>query len=90
MICDGEFLLTIRVPVKAEHEIQLEKLIGPHSIFLQEQPVLEDQKVIKSSVGDMGPKSAAQTNPVPGKLGQQTLSKTKMHGSFKLISLSTG
>ena len=32
IICEGEFLLTKRVPVKAEHQIQLDKLIGPNSI----------------------------------------------------------
>ena len=43
-----------------------------------------------SSLGDKGPKSAAQTNPNPEKSDQQTLAKTRMHGAFKLISLNTG
>ena len=43
-----------------------------------------------SSLGDKGPKSAAQTNPNPEKSDQQSLAKTKMHGAFKLISLYTG
>jgi len=47
-------------------------------------------RVINSSLGDMGPKSAAQVNPEPGKIGQQTLMKTKMHGAFKLIALASG
>ena len=49
-----------------------------------------DLKVVKSALGDQNPKSAAQINPTPGKEGQQTLTKTKMHGAFKLISLASG
>lgn len=90
VICEGEFLLTKRVAEKAEYQIQLDKLIGPNQISLQDYPDHKDLKVINSSLGDKGPKSASQANPIPGKSDQQVLSKTKMHGAFKLIALSTG
>lgn len=85
LIHSGEFLLTKRVPVKEEHSVQLDKLIGPNQSSLQEQVKPFDQKVVHSSLGDKGPKSAAQTNPNPEKSDQQTLAKTRMHGAFKLI-----
>ena len=48
------------------------------------------QPVFHSSLGDKGPKSAAQTNPNPEKSNQQTLAKTHYHGAFKLMSLQNG
>lgn len=33
-------------------------------------PNIDDMKVINSALGDLGPKSAAQVNPEPGKTGQ--------------------
>ena len=56
---------------------------------MQEQPNQKELKVVNSALGDLGPKSAAQVNPMPGK-NNQTLAKTKMHGAFKLLSLATG
>ena len=32
LIWQGEFLMSKRVPVKTEHEVQLEKLIGPNQL----------------------------------------------------------
>ena len=90
LVQSGEYLLTKRVPMKGEYQIQLEKLIGPTQASLQEHPRVDELKVVKSALGDQGPKSAAQANPTPGKLDQQTLTKTKMHGAFKLISLASG
>ena len=52
-----------RVPVKTEHSVQLDKLIGPNQAALQEVPKQEELKVVKSALGDLGPKSAAQVNP---------------------------
>lgn len=57
---------------------------------MQKSPDAKDMNVVNSSCGDMGPKSAAQVNPDPDKKGQQSLTKTKMHGAFKLIALSCG
>ena len=37
LIHSGEFLLTKRVPVKEEHSVQLDKLIGPNQSSLQDQ-----------------------------------------------------
>ena len=51
-------LLSKRVPVKAEHKVQLDKLLGPKQTGMLEQPDVEDMKVVKSSVGDLGCKSA--------------------------------
>ena len=82
-------MLTKRVPVKEEHQVQLDKLIGPNQASLQENPNHKDLKVVNSSLGDLGPKSAAQVNPMPGK-NNQTLAKTKMHGTFNLLSLASG
>ena len=69
----------------------LEKLIGPNqACFQQEQTKVEEMKVVKTALGDLGPKSANAVNPNPGKTGQESLAKKKMHGEFKLITLSTG
>lgn len=46
--------------------------------------------MVHSSLGDKGSKSAAATNPDPSKTDHQTLTKKKMHGAFKLISLFSG
>ena len=70
LIREGEFLLTKTVPVKQEHEVPMEKLIGPNQASLQISPSLGDMKVVNSALGDMGPKSAAQVNPDPSKSGQ--------------------
>ena len=59
LIWQGEFLLTKRVPVKAEHQVQLEKLIGPNQVSVQDHVRPEDLKVVKSALGDQGPKCAA-------------------------------
>ena len=36
LIHTGEFLLTKKVPIKEEHTVQLDKLIGPNQSSLQE------------------------------------------------------
>ena len=59
LIWQGEFLLTKKVPVKAEHQVQLEKLIGPNQVSVQDHVRPEDLKVVKSALGDQGPKCAA-------------------------------
>ena len=59
----GEFLLTKRVPVQEELHFKLDKLIGPNQACMQEHLKPEDMKVVNSSVADLGPKSAIQTNP---------------------------
>ena len=90
LICEGEFLLTKRVPVHEEQNYKLDKLIGPNQTAFQEHLKPEDLKVVKSSVADLGPMSAISINPQPGKTGIQSLAKTKMHGAFKLIQLASG
>ena len=68
-----------------------EQLIGPNqACFQQDTKNVEEMKVVKSALGDLGPKSANAVNPNPGKTGQESLAKKKMHGEFKLITLSTG
>ena len=63
LICEGEFLLTKNVPVQEEQMYKLDKLMGPNQSANQEYLKPEELKVVKSSVADLGPKSAIQANP---------------------------